>query len=290
MSGAATQISGRISRIVAVHSCKGGVGKSTVAIGLARALQRTGRRVGVLDADIYGPSLPSLVDGLPSTEPELSPNGRQVLPFVSADGLICQSFAFVARLWRRRLGDGSVVLRGDLVAELMAAMANHTRWGSLDDLVVDLPPGTGEVPLTLATAFPLDAAVVVSTPHALALADTIKGVEMLAKLGVPVPAVVQNMALFRCTGCGDVHRPFGPSAADALRARLPDAQLVELPIMPHDSGLGGSLAAEFDVVARALDAVDARLKRGGHALPLPTKQWSAPHWPTLMATAKLELK
>jgi hypothetical protein len=112
MSGSATQLSGRIGRIIAVHSCKGGVGKSTVAIGLARALQRRGRKVGILDADIYGPSLPELVPNLPTCEPTLSPNGRQVLPFVTDDGLVCQSFAFVSRLWRRRLGDGSVVLHG----------------------------------------------------------------------------------------------------------------------------------------------------------------------------------
>lgn len=289
MSGIGTQLSGRISRIVAVHSCKGGVGKSTVAIGLARALMRSGRRVGILDADIYGPSLPSLVEGLPTNEPELSPNGRQVHPFVSADGLVCQSFGFVSRLWKRRLGDGSVVLRGSLVSELMAAMANHTRWGSLDDLVVDLPPGTGEVPLTLATAFPLDCAVVVSTAHKLAIVDTVKGVEMMAKLGVPVPVVVQNMAVLRC-GCGAEHRPFGPSSADALRKRLPDAQLLELPIASDDSGLGGSLDADFDKLVVALGAMDGHLKKGGHALPMPTQQWSIPHWPTLMATAKLELK
>lgn len=289
MSGLATRSSGRIGRIVAVHSCKGGVGKSTVAIGLARALLRSGRRVGILDADIYGPSLPSLVDGLPATEPELSADGRQLVPFVAPDGLVCQSFAFVARLWRRRLGEGSVVLRGSLVPELMAAMANHTRWGALDDLVVDLPPGTGEVPLTLATAFPLDCAVVVSTPHRLALADTLKGAEMLAKLGVPVPAVVQNMALLRC-GCGAVHRPFGPSSAEELKRKLPGAALLELPIAADDSGLAGSLDAEFDALALALGGADGALKKGGHALPMPTQQWSIPHWPTLMATAKLELR
>ncbi|KAJ1639015.1 P-loop containing nucleoside triphosphate hydrolase protein [Pavlovales sp. CCMP2436] len=254
MSGSRTQISGRIGRIIAVHSCKGGVGKSTVAVGLARALQR-----------------------------------QEVYPFVSEDGLTCQSFAFVARLWKRRLGEGSVVLQGSLIAELMAAMANHTKWGNLDDLVVDLPPGTGEVPMTLATAFPMDCAVVVTTAHKLAVVDTVKGVEMLQKLGVPVPALVQNMAVLLCS-CGAEHMPFGPSAAAELQKRLPNASLLELPIAPDDSGLGGSLDADFDRLAKSLSAVDELLKKGGHTLPKETKQWSIPHWPTLMATAKLELK
>lgn len=124
-------------------------------------------------------------------------------------------------------------------------------------------------------------------------ADTIKGVEMLRKLGVPVPLVVQNMALLKCAGCGTTHRPFGPSSAAALTAKLPGAALVELPIAADDSGLGGSLDADFDGAVRALDgwcAEHGLPKPGGHALPTPTQQWSIPHWPTLMATAKLELK
>jgi hypothetical protein len=129
--------------------------------------------------------------------------------------------------------------------------------------------------------------------RARAQADTIKGVEMLRKLGVPVPLVIQNMALLHCASCGTTHRPFGPSAADALAAKLPGAALVELPIAAEDSGLGGSLDADFDTAVRALDSwcVDKGVPRqGGHALPTPTQQWSIPHWPTLMATAKLELK
>lgn len=314
MSGAATAISGRVGRIIAVHSAKGGVGKSTIAAGLAQAMRRAGARVGVLDADLHGPSLPTLLGGMPDGEPELSANGRQVSPWTSDEGIVCQSFAYVARMWRRRLGDGSIVLRGPLIAELATQMANHTRWGQLDALLIDMPPGTGEVPLALASSLPIDAAVVVSTPHALALADVVKGIEMLEKLNIAVGAVVHNMATFTCSGCGSEHRPFGPSAEDALRARLPSALLLDLPIaVPPARGgdaaddtaarviIGAGapcavLAPRFDELAGALLLGEGSHEGAeasgalGHLLPAPTDAYSVPHWPTLMATAKLELK
>eukprot|EP00658_Telonema_sp_P-2_P040287 TRINITY_DN28811_c0_g1_i1.p1 TRINITY_DN28811_c0_g1~~TRINITY_DN28811_c0_g1_i1.p1 ORF type:complete len:531 (+),score=118.36 TRINITY_DN28811_c0_g1_i1:155-1747(+) len=231
-----------VKHIVAVSSCKGGVGKSTVSMNLATALSQLGHSVGILDADIYGPSLPTMTGitpgrGLYADErvPEL------ISPLHTHDGkLKLMSYGFAK--------DSAAVMRGPMVGSLVAQLATQTAWGALDYLIVDLPPGTGDIQLSLCQSISLSASVVVTTPQQISLIDVVKGVEMFQKLKVPTVAVVENMAHFDCEH-GTRYYPFGRGSSDALVAQYGFPYSCTLPIEPLlslYSDIGRPMAAQDD--------------------------------------------
>ncbi|KAF3786035.1 Fe-S cluster assembly factor [Nymphaea thermarum] len=192
-----------ISNIIAVSSCKGGVGKSTVAVNLAYTLAGMGAKVGIFDADVYGPSLPTMV----SPEDrllEMNPETGTILP-TEYLGVKLVSFGFA--------GQGRAIMRGPMVSGVINQLLTTAEWGDLDYLVIDMPPGTGDIHLTLCQVVPLTAAVIVTTPQKLSFIDVAKGVRMFSKLKVPCVAVVENMCYF--DGDGKRYHPFGKASGDS---------------------------------------------------------------------------
>jgi ATP-binding protein involved in chromosome partitioning len=210
-----------VRHVIAVGAGKGGVGKSTVAVNLALALMESGLRVGLLDADIYGPSIPMLVGLEDGAKRVRMTEQRQILP-LAALGLAVVSFGFF-------LGPKSpAVWRGPMVGKAVKQFSRGVVWPDLDVLVVDLPPGTGDVPLSLAQSIVVDGAVVVTTPQRLASLEAEKAIEMFGKLDVPVLGVVENMSFAVC-GCGRRFHPFGQGGGDALHRATGCALLGQVP-------------------------------------------------------------
>eukprot|EP01041_Mallomonas_annulata_P004095 gene4095-8143_t len=203
-----TSLSG-VEHVIAVSSCKGGVGKSTVAVNIAFELARRGLRVGLLDADVYGPSLPYLVTADDPVVRKSSHNSKMVDPILQ-DGVSMLSFGHVnpAAGLPGAGGRDAAVLRGPQASRVINQLISSTNWGELDYLIVDMPPGTGDIQITLCQSVGFTGAVVVTTPHRLALQDVFKGIQMFSSLRVSVLALVENMAYFRCRH-GEVHYPFG---------------------------------------------------------------------------------
>ena len=210
----------RIKHIIAVASGKGGVGKSTTACNLALTLRTQGLQVGLLDADIYGPSMPKLLNlkGRPTIV-----SGRTLAP-LQAYGCKVMSIGFVVDV------DKALVWRGPMVASAITQMLRDIAWGPLDVLIVDMPPGTGDAQLTLAQSVPLAGAVIVSTPQDLALIDARRGVEMFQTVGVPILGLIENMSYFRCDQCGKRHHIFSHGGARAEAAKLGVPFLGEIPL------------------------------------------------------------
>jgi ATP-binding protein involved in chromosome partitioning len=210
-----------IGSIIAVASGKGGVGKSTVAANLALALKATGKRVGLLDADVYGPSVPRLLglSGKPKTE-----SGKFV-PF-EAYGIKAMSIGFLVG------DDQAVIWRGPMVTSALNQMLTDTLWGPLDILIVDMPPGTGDVQLSLAQRTPLAGAVIVSTPQDLSLIDARRAIAMFEKTAVPILGLVENMSAFACPHCGEVTSIFGHGGAQAAARARGIPFLGEVPLVP----------------------------------------------------------
>ncbi len=192
-----------VRSIVAVASGKGGVGKSTTAVNLALALAVGGSRVGVLDSDIYGPSMPRMlgIRGRPS-----SPDGKMLKPMENY-GVRCMSMGFLVD------EDTPMIWRGPMVMSAIEQMLRDVEWGELDVLVVDLPPGTGDAQLTMAQRVPLTGAIIVSTPQDIALLDARKGLNMFRKVDVPVFGIIENMSYFVCPSCGERSEIFGHGGA-----------------------------------------------------------------------------
>jgi len=188
-----------VKNIIAVASGKGGVGKSTTAVNLALALAAEGAKVGMLDADIYGPSQPTLlgINGRPESE-----DGQLLEPMIG-HGIQAMSIGFLIDV------DTPMVWRGPMVTQALEQLLNNTKWKDLDYLVVDLPPGTGDIQLTLAQRVPVTGAVIVTTPQDIALIDARKGLKMFEKVGVPILGVVENMSLHICSKCGNEEPIFG---------------------------------------------------------------------------------
>ncbi len=210
-----------VRNVVAVGSGKGGVGKSTVSVGLALALAETGASVGLLDADIWGPNIPQMlgVDVPPSQ------NGQKIVPAVG-HGVKMVSMAFFV--------DEStpVIWRGPMVGKMVEQLLNDVEWGELDYLVVDLPPGTGDASLTLAQAIPLSGLVVVATPQDVALADASKAVSMFQRLNVPILGMVENMSYFLCPHCNQRTDIFGHGGAAEMAEEIGTPLLGEIPLDP----------------------------------------------------------
>ena len=208
--GAAKALVPGVRSIVAVASGKGGVGKSTTAANLAVALGALGLDVGVLDADIYGPSQPRMlgIAGRPS-----SPDGKTLRPMENY-GLKCMSMGFLVA------EDTPMIWRGPMVQSALQQMLRDVDWGELDILVVDMPPGTGDAQLSMSQQVPLSGAVIVSTPQDIALLDARKGLNMFRKVDVPVLGIIENMSMFECPNCGHVSHIFSHGGAEREAAKL----------------------------------------------------------------------
>ena len=224
-----------VRHIVAVASGKGGVGKSTTAINLALALVAEGRSVGLLDADIYGPSVGMLLGVPDGTQPKVL-NGNTFVP-VAAHNLKTMSMAYLAS------ASTPMVWRGPMAGGALIQMLTQTNWGELDVLVVDMPPGTGDIQLTLAQKARVSGAVIVTTPQDIALLDARKGIEMFSKVQIPVLGVVENMSLHVCTQCGHAEPIF-------------------------DTGGGARVAAEYGTVLLGSLPLDRRIREGDGGRPV----------------------
>ena len=207
-------------RILASASGKGGVGKATVSANLAVSLAAKGWKVGLLDADVYGPSQPRMlgVSGRPS-----SPDGQTILPLRN-HGVTLMSLGLMMP------EDEAIIWRGPMLMGALEQMMNQVEWGKLDVLLVDLPPGTGDVQMTLSQKFFVAGAVVVSTPQDIALLDARKGIDMFKRMEVPLFGLIENMASFVCDGCGKEHHPFGSGGARAEAEKIGAAFLGEIPL------------------------------------------------------------
>ena len=239
-----------VKNIVAVASGKGGVGKSTTAVNLALALAAEGARVGLLDADIYGPSLPMMmgIQGRPE-----SADGKTMEPMRN-HGVQVMSIGFLVAQ------DEAMIWRGPMATQALEQLLRQTNWDDLDYLLVDMPPGTGDIQLTLSQRVPLTGAVVVTTPQDIALLDARKGIRMFEKVGVPILGIVENMAVHVCTQCGHAEHIFGADGGRTMAAEYGTQYLGALPLSMQirihaDSGKPSVVADPTSEVAGLYAAV-----------------------------------
>ena len=236
----------RIRNVIAIGSGKGGVGKSTTAVNLALALHAEGARVGILDADVYGPSIPAML-GL-SGKPE-SPDNKSIEP-MRAFGVEAMSIGFLVD------ADMPMIWRGPMATSALTQLFSDTRWGDLDYLLIDLPPGTGDIQLTLAQKIPVAGAVIVTTPQDIATLDAKKALKMFEKVEVPVLGIVENMAVHTCSNCGHVEHLFGQGGGERMAAQYGVPLLGSLPLdiairEQGDAGQPVVVAAPDSAVAQA---------------------------------------
>lgn len=243
-----------VDRILAIASGKGGVGKSTVAANLAVALAAEGRRVGLLDADVYGPSQPRMlgVSGRPA-----SPDGKTILPLRN-HGVTMMSMGLMTNEGQ------AVVWRGPMLMGALQQMMGQVQWGALDILIIDLPPGTGDVQLTLCQKYVIEGAIIVSTPQDVALLDARKGIDMFRQMNTPILGMIENMSTHICSNCGHEEHLFGHGGVKAEAEKLGVPLLAEIPLhldirLAADGGApivvskpDSSQAAAFRAVARVL--------------------------------------
>ena len=207
---------GDIKRVIAISSAKGGVGKSTLAANLAVALAKSGLKIGLLDADIHGPSLPMLMGTSGTQARAISVGERKIIVPIEAHGIQTISIGYLTP------DDSPIVWRGPMVQGAISRMLWDVDWGELDILFIDMPPGTGDAQLGLAQDIKPSGAVIISTPQDLALLDARKGVEMFRKVDIPVLGLIENMAVFTCPDCGNAHHIFGTDGA------MRDAKAMEI--------------------------------------------------------------
>ncbi|NNF67268.1 MAG: iron-sulfur cluster carrier protein ApbC [Gammaproteobacteria bacterium] len=253
-----------VSNIIAVASAKGGVGKSTTAVNIALAMAADGARVGILDADIYGPSQPRML-GIAGARPA-SRDGKSLEP-LEAHGVVCMSVGFLIN------EDQPMVWRGPMVTQALNQLINDTNWGELDYLIVDMPPGTGDTQLTLSQQVPVSGAVIVTTPQDIALLDARKGLRMFQKVEVNVLGVVENMSTHVCSRCGHEEPVFDAGGGERMAQEYEVPFLGALPLdirirQQVDSGQptvvsdpGSDLAAAYFHIARNIGARLAETSR-----------------------------
>ena len=224
----------QIKHIIAVASGKGGVGKSTTAVNLALALDREGARVGLLDADIYGPSQGMMLGVPQGRRPEVK-DEKFFVP-IKAHGIQAMSMSFLVT------ESTPMVWRGPMVSGALQQLLGQTLWDDLDYLIVDMPPGTGDIQLTLSQKVPVAGAVIVTTPQDIALIDAKKGIEMFRKVDIPVLGVVENMSVFCCPNCGHESPIFGSGGGDRIAAEFATRLLGRLPLVMEirEQGDGGT--------------------------------------------------
>ena len=244
----------KVNYIIAVASGKGGVGKSTTAVNLALALAEEGKAVGLLDADIYGPSLSMMLGVAEGTRPESA--GAQHIKPIEAHGISTMSMSYLVN------DDTPMVWRGPMAGGALQQLLLQTWWGDLDVLVVDMPPGTGDIQLTLAQKAQVSGAVIVTTPQDIALLDAKKGIEMFEKVKIPVLGIVENMAIHICSQCGHQEHIFGHGGGEKVAAQYGTELLGSLPLdlairEQGDNGTpivladpGGDVAALYREIAR----------------------------------------
>lgn len=243
-----------IANVVAVASGKGGVGKSTVAVNLALAWARQGARVGILDADIYGPSQPIML-GLQGVRPGTREGKRLIPP--SAHGVVAMSIGFLVDV------EQPMIWRGPMVTSALNQLLADTDWGELDYLVIDMPPGTGDIQLTLSQKVPVSGAVIVTTPQDIALADARKGLRMFEKVNVPVLGIAENMSVHICSNCGHAEHVFGEGGGERMAAEYGVQLLGSLPLAAEiraeaDGGCPTVVAAPESTRAAAYFALARR--------------------------------
>ena len=260
-----------VKNILAVSSCKGGVGKSTVAVNLAFTLSRMGAKVGIFDADVYGPSLPTMVS---PADKELYARDDLIQP-LEFEGVKLMSFGFV----NTGPNGGPAIMRGPMVTQVINQLLTTTEWGELDYLVIDFPPGTGDIQLTLTQLIPLTAALIVTTPQELSFVDVVKGIQMFDKLKVPTIGVVENMSYFQCGKCGEKQYLFGQGARRKLVEQFGLRNSFEIPIYPEISRQGdagvpvvladreGPVAMVYSQIADSAVREISKLKFGGTERP-----------------------
>jgi len=261
-----------VKNIVAVSSGKGGVGKSTTAVNLALALSQEGARVGLLDADIYGPSQPQML-GIAEQQPD-SADGKTMLP-LQAHGLQANSIGFLID------PEQPMVWRGPMVTQALRQLLFETQWDNLDYLIIDMPPGTGDIQLTLAQTVPVTGAVIVTTPQDIALLDARKGLKMFEKVGIPILGIVENMSIHVCSNCGHAEHIFGAGGGAAMCADYGVPFLGDLPLdirirTQTDAGTPtvvaeptGTIAEAYRRIARKV-AVSIAEKQRDMRLKFPT--------------------
>ena len=248
---------GQVANIIAVASGKGGVGKSTTTVNLAYALMAEGAKVGILDADIYGPSIPAML-GLKNEKPT-STDGKLMTPLI-ANGLSAMSIGFLVD------ESDATVWRGPMASSAFNQLLNETAWSELDYLLIDMPPGTGDIQLTLAQKVPVAAAVIVTTPQDIALIDAVKGIAMFDKVKVPVLGIVENMSYHLCENCGHQSHIFGEAGGEHMAHDHQTKLLGQLPLdiaIRQDADLGesevfensaGEIANHYRKIARNVSA------------------------------------
>lgn len=210
-----------VKNIIAVTSGKGGVGKSTTSVNLALALKAQGARVGILDADIYGPSIPHML-GAANQRP-VSPDNKHITP-IEAHGLYSNSIGYLMD------PDNATIWRGPMASSALSQLLQETWWPDLDYLVIDMPPGTGDIQLTLSQQIPVTGAVVVTTPQDIALLDAIKGISMFQRVSVPVLGIIENMSVHICANCGHHETIFGTGGANKVAEKYQTQVLGQMPL------------------------------------------------------------
>ena len=265
------QLLPRVKNVVAVASGKGGVGKSTTTVNLALALAAEGAKVGILDADIYGPSQPMMmgITGRPESE-----DGKSMMPLANY-GVEVMSIGFLVD------EDQAMIWRGPMATQALDQLLRQTNWGDLDYLLVDMPPGTGDIALTLSQRVPLTGAVIVTTPQDIALIDAKKGLTMFEKVGVPILGIVENMAVYCCPNCGHTEHIFGADGGKRMAEQFKVDHLGSLPLnlsirQQADEGRptvvadpDGEIAALYKAVARTV-AVKIAQKAKDFSSKFPT--------------------
>ena len=238
-----------VQQLIAITSAKGGVGKSTVAVNLALSLAAAGKRVGLLDADVYGPSCAQLL-GCGDKRVQ-SPDGKRLTP-VRVQGLRLMSMALLLPSEQT-----PVIWRGPMATSALLQMLEQSDWGDLDYLLVDTPPGTGDIHLSFAQRAPITAAIVITTAEQLSLLDARKGIEMLNKVKVPIAGLVENMSYFRCGHCQQDTRIFGDAAVHELCAQYELPLLASIPIIPKLDHKQAIIAELTQQLLQALERLPA---------------------------------
>lgn len=255
-----------IKNMIAVASGKGGVGKSTTAVNLALALSADGAKVGLLDADIYGPSQPRMlgIKGQPVSE-----DGRSLQPMQN-HGIKAMSIGFLIE------EDTPMIWRGPMVTQALEQLLNDTQWGELDYLVVDLPPGTGDIQLTLSQKIPVSGAIIVTTPQDIALLDARKGLKMFEKVEVPILGIVENMSMHVCSQCGHVEHIFGSGGGENMAEQYNVTYLGGLPLdrAIREQVDGGNPTVVADPDGKVAQLYKDIARRAAAKLALQSKDYS----------------